>query len=538
VGAGLLELLTEESAAGFAQRVTEVRLPPGTIVFEIGDPGDALYVVRSGLIDVRTGGREESLGTLGPGEVFGEQSLLTGRPRSATAVAQTEVTLGRLDHADFVSLVASDPEFAAIVARQLSERMVAPLRAGLGWSHGRLVVVGTASPGDAATLGRELAAACGQLLGSEPILLAAGPASRWQREALPKGSLVVRSDQLPGAVVRGVRERSLVVVLCSGEIRPELLEQADHVLVDYIPSEDLARRITGGCRALELPLDADRVAALAREVCGRRVGLALGSGGTRGWGHVGVLQVLAEEGLPVDLVSGASAGAVAGALFLGGMPPTDMLDVPTVTRDVLLASLRSYRPTLGSFLSGRPFVQYLRDKLGRDARIEDLPRPFVVATTDLDTREPVHLDAGPLPEAVVASAAVNGLFPAFRIDGRRLVDGGASDPVPVAALRERGADIVIAVNVMAIGKGAAGFYTPRVRIPMPGLIDTLFIGLDTVMTQAAVHSCQLADVVVQPEAANAQWHEVLPAAKYAAAGRKAMHAALPRVRELLGQRAA
>jgi hypothetical protein len=98
-----------------------------------------------------------------------------------------------------------------------------------------------------------------------------------------------------------------------------------------------------------------------------------------------------------------------------------------------------------------------------------------------------------------------------------------------------GADTVIAVNVMEIGRGAAGIYTPRFRIPMPGLIDNLLIGLDTVISQAAVQSCKMADIVVTPREAGAKWHEILPAAKYATAGAEAMRAALPKIRYLLGE---
>jgi NTE family protein len=281
--------------------------------------------------------------------------------------------------------------------------------------------------------------------------------------------------------------------------------------------------------------EAGEVRALAREVCGRRIGLALGSGGIRGWAHAGVVGVLVEEDIPIDFVAGASAGALAGALFVSGMSADAMLEIPTIAREVLSACLRAYRPSAQAILSGRPFVRYLRDRLGDDARIEDLPRPLVIATTDLDTRKAVYLSSGPLPESIVASSSVNGIFPPVTIGGRRLVDGGASDPVPVAPLRAMGADVVIAVNVMEIGRGAAGIYTPRFRIPLPGLVDNLLIGLDTVISQAAVQSCRMADIVVTPREAGAKWHEILPAAKYAAAGADAMRAALPAVRRLLGE---
>jgi len=188
-----------------------------------------------------------------------------------------------------------------------------------------------------------------------------------------------------------------------------------------------------------------------------------------------------------------------------------------------------------AILTGRRVHGFVANCVGKHTNIEDLPVPFVVATTDLETREPVHLDSGNLADAVTASASVNGFFPSVVIDGRQLVDGGASDPVPVKVLRDRGADIIIAVNVMAIGKGATGLYTPRFRVPF---LDTLIIGLETVMTHISVHSCNLADVVVQPHDAQAKWWDLIRNDAYMKAGERSMLAALPEVQKLIGISAA
>ena len=121
---GVLDSLSADTRAELERRVQEVHLPAGTKVFETGDTGDALYLVRSGLVDLTTGPAEDQrLTTVAPGDFFGEQSLLTGRPRAATAVAQTGVTLWRLDHSDFLVLMGSDPELGAAVARTLSDRL-------------------------------------------------------------------------------------------------------------------------------------------------------------------------------------------------------------------------------------------------------------------------------------------------------------------------------------------------------------------------------------------------------------------------------
>jgi NTE family protein len=532
---GVLDELAESTRSELERRVREVRLAAGTRIFDVGDFGDALYVVRSGLVDVTTGNADDRrLNTLGSGDIFGEQALLTGRPRSASAVAQTGVTLWRLDHTDFLFLIGTDPHLGATVARALSDRLNATTRRELGATRGQTVVLAASPARAAAKLCATFTKACAKLLHEDPIVIACGPPDAWKSARLPTGTIVRDPDELAPAAVRAVREHALVVMLCASEIPAVAFSGADRVMAVGKPPADLTRVRGHAPRVVQSVPESDEVNALAREVCGRRIGLALGSGGTRGWAHAGVLGVLAEEQIPIDFVAGSSAGAVAAALFVAGMPPDSMLRIPAIARDVLSACLRSYRPSPQAILSGRPFVRYLRDRFG-DIRIEDLPTPLVLAATDLDTREAVHLTSGPLAEAVVASASVNGIFPPVTIGGRRLVDGGASDPVPVAALRDMGADTVIAVNVMEIGRGAAGVYTPRFRIPLPGLIDNLLIGLDTVMSQAAAQSCRIADVIVLPREAGAQWHEILPAGKYAAAGAEAMRAALPKIRYLLGE---
>jgi NTE family protein len=534
---GLFDELAESTRSELERRVRELRLPVGTRIFGRGEVADALYLVRSGLVDVTTGADDgPRIDTLGPGDIFGEQALLTGRPRVGTAVAQTGVTLWRLDHTDFLYLIGTDPQLGATVARIVSERLTAANRIEMGASRGQTILLFAKEQRIAADLCTTLTTECAKLLREQPVAIACGPPETWSATDLPVGAVYCDPEDLANAAVRAVRLHGLVLMVCASEVPAVAFAGADDVICVGDPPADLTRRRKRAARILPAAApDVDEVRALARAVCGRRIGLALGSGGIRGWAHFGVLSVLAEARVPIDFVSGASAGALAGALFLSGMPADAFLQLPAIARDVASASVRSYRPSLQAILSERVFLRYLRDKVGDSARIEDLPIPFIVATTDLDTREPVHLRTGRLAEAVVASAALNGVFPPITIDGRRLVDGGASDPVPVAALRDAGADTVIAVNVMQIGRGASGLYTPRFRIPLPGLLDTLMIGLDTVMSQAAVLSCQTADIVVAPARAGATWRDLLPTAKYAAAGAAAMRAELPKIRQLLGE---
>jgi NTE family protein len=536
---GLLSGLAPESLQAIERAVREVRLPAGATLFEAGDVGDALFVVRSGLVDVVGTGpsRSTRLTTIGPGETVGEQSLLSGRPRSATAVAQTGVTLWRLDHIDFLELLATTPQLGANVARILSERLTAASRTRLGLPRGQTVVVCSRTPQAVVRVARMLKAFCARLLGEDALLVATGPEEAWGTEPLPAGTSVHDTDDLTGIAVRAVREHALVLILCQEGGPAALLDGADRlVVIGDMPATTRRDNEVRKVHVLPETPDDTRLRALSRQVCGRRIGLALGSGGIRGFAHAGVFGVLADQDIPIDFVSGASAGAVAGALLLSGMAPGDVADLAVALRETLKTGRPSLTLSPQSLLSGRRLLAFLRNRLGRDTTFADLPTPFVVAATDLDSRQAVHLDSGPLPEAVVASTAVNGIFPPVSINRRRLVDGGASDPVPVTALRDRGADIVIAVNTMTIGHGPLGAFVqlPRIRIPMPGLLENLFIGLDTVTSQIAAHACRQADVVVEPTSANLRWYDVMPAQAYMHAGEQAMQGALPQVRALVG----
>jgi NTE family protein len=531
---GLFQGVAPSTLKMLEEALVEVRLPAGATIFSQGDRGDALYLVRAGLVDVAamgTAGRTR-LVMGGPGETLGELSLITGKPRFATAVAETPVTLLRLDHASFLELLASDSRLAANVAHLLSERLTAADRALMQLPSGQIVALRATRANVAASAGARLAKTCERMLGEAPVVIAVGSPSDWGRSGLPKASRTRARNEVAGSASRAVRDQSLVLVLCHGPIEPSVLRVAHRVVVVGDEPAEGEEEPHRPVHALPAEPSADALNALARTICGRRVGLALGSGGTRGFAHAGVLSVLQEEGIPVDIVSGASAGSIAGALYLSGVDPRRMADLRMIARKTVGTGFPPKIPIPPrAILTGRRIRGFVANCVGRDTRIEDLPIPFIVATTDLETRDPVHLETGNLATAVTASSSVNGFFPSVLVDGRQLVDGGASDPVPVGILRERGADIIIAVNVMAIGKGATGLYSPRFRIPF---LDTMIIGLETVMTQISVHSCNMADVVVQPYNANAPAWDLIRNVPYRRAGEMAMREAIPEVRRLIG----
>lgn len=180
---------------------------------------------------------------------------------------------------------------------------------------------------------------------------------------------------------------------------------------------------------------------------GVRVGLALGSGGARGWAHIGIIRALAEGGVRPDVVCGCSIGSLVGAAYVTGQLDPFAAWVRSLTWREILGLLD---PGLsgGGLIRGGRLLRFLREHY-RDVAIERSPIPFAAVATDLATGNEVWLRSGSLFDAVRASIAVPGLFGPVLTDGTWLVDGGLVNPVPVSLCRAMGANFIIAVTLNA-----------------------------------------------------------------------------------------
>ena len=178
-----------------------------------------------------------------------------------------------------------------------------------------------------------------------------------------------------------------------------------------------------------------------------RIGLALGSGGARGWAHVGVLRALDAAGVKPDVVAGTSIGALIAGVHLAGYLPTLEAWARSLTRPRLLAYLDP-RMSGGGLIGGKRMLAFMARHLG-ELRVEDLPVPFVAVTTDLSTGHEVWLQEGRLAEVLRTAISLPGLFTPVRRERQWLVDGALVNPVPVSVCRAFGAELVIAANMNA-----------------------------------------------------------------------------------------
>ncbi|MGB5247216.1 MAG: patatin-like phospholipase family protein [Woeseia sp.] len=178
-----------------------------------------------------------------------------------------------------------------------------------------------------------------------------------------------------------------------------------------------------------------------------KVGVALGSGASRGWSHVGVLKALSKAGIEPSVVCGTSVGAMVGASYAAGnLEKLEEWVLDSSVTDVL--SFFSFRLARPAFVDMEKFDWFLHNFVADpDRQIESLGKSYAAIAANLEDGSEVWLLKGGLADAVKASMAMPGLFPAHRREGQWLVDGGLVDPVPVSACRALGADIVIGVNL-------------------------------------------------------------------------------------------
>jgi NTE family protein len=176
-----------------------------------------------------------------------------------------------------------------------------------------------------------------------------------------------------------------------------------------------------------------------------KVGLALGSGAARGWSHIGIIKGLAELGIEPEIVCGSSIGALVGAAYAA-----DKLDLLEAwTRSLTWKEIIRFldpRLTGGGFIQGEKLTEFVAERV-EAVDFEQLPRQLGIVATELESGREVWFRNGSVMDAVRASISLPGLFTPISLDGRWLVDGGLSNPVPVSLCRAMGADIVIAVNL-------------------------------------------------------------------------------------------
>ncbi|MCM3665750.1 patatin-like phospholipase family protein [Mesobacillus subterraneus] len=216
-----------------------------------------------------------------------------------------------------------------------------------------------------------------------------------------------------------------------------------------------------------------------------KVGLALGSGGARGFAHLGVIKVLRDEGIPIDLIAGSSMGALVASFYGAGLDVDRLYKLSRVFKRKYYLDFTV--PKMG-FISGKRVKELIRI-FTHGKKIEELDIPIGIVATDLMSGEKVVFKNGPVAEAVRASIAIPGIFVPEKLDGRLFVDGGVVDRIPVSVAKEMGADIVIAVDVSNV----------KVNADITSIFDVIIQSIDIMQMELVANREIASDVMIRPK---------------------------------------
>lgn len=216
-----------------------------------------------------------------------------------------------------------------------------------------------------------------------------------------------------------------------------------------------------------------------------RIAVALGAGSARGLAHIGVLQVLLENQIQVDLITGSSMGAMVGCVYAGG---ADIYMLDKMVQHMNTKLLFDICVPRKGFVAGNRVMDFL-DLITKKKSFADLQVPVAVVTTDLATGSRVVIEEGPVSEAVRASISIPGIFEPVIKGDMVLVDGAVCDRLPIDVAWERGADLVIAVDV-TFGSGQ--------KPPLNTTMDIILTSLDIMAKHQFDCVAARADILIQP----------------------------------------
>ncbi len=254
-----------------------------------------------------------------------------------------------------------------------------------------------------------------------------------------------------------------------------------------------------------------------------KVGLALGGGAARGFAHVGVIRVLEQEKVPIDLIVGTSVGSLIGALYAHEQNSFELeWTAFTLEKEHLFDFGMLSAFTGMGVVKGERLEEFVRSKIAA-ADIADLKIPFSAVATDLHRGTRVVLDRGSVSKAVRASSSIPGIFPPLAWEDKLLVDGGLVENIPVATAREKGADIVIAVD---ISKNVTNFQISNV-------IDVVLQSVNIMFSENTADTKRGADVLISPAVEDVGMFDFTRKKQCMQAGIEAAQKALPGILRLL-----
>lgn len=508
-----------------------------------GSSGDSMYFVLSGQLQVlkETQANEQGyyVALLGPGDVVGEMGPLLGQERSATVRVSLQADLLELRKEALDQLFRDYPEiaisFSRELARELARRLTRTTERPKQRDEHNLV----------AALGKEiplLASQLSRVTGERVLLLDVGGLQGYHgpipdnievlsldeerftdslavylsQIMLKHGRVVMALPHHETALTRQAAEQAEIVVELGGRTTPWIQRFARTNNYWYYPEAN------------------GTVSSIARRIARRRVGLALSSGNARSIAHIGVLKVLAEAEIPIDVVAGTSGGGLFGGLYAIGKPLKDIAHFarglgkyfnPTSS----LVDFDLWRRT--GIVKGERVHQFLR-RTFEELSFEDAMIPLRVVAADVISGAEIVLNSGPIADAVRATISSVPLFAPAHVNGQWLIDGAAVNPVPASVLRDE-VDIIIASSVIVSLEERQHRRSIRLTGKLPNALQ-LMIGKEEIMEAGIVRDKMgHVDALIQPDVTILNGLDFDRTAEFIEAGIAAAEQMLPAINHAL-----
>jgi NTE family protein len=254
-----------------------------------------------------------------------------------------------------------------------------------------------------------------------------------------------------------------------------------------------------------------------------RVALVLGGGSAKGFAHVGVIRVLEQEKIPIHMIIGSSVGSLIGGMYASNL---DSFQLEWTAFKIDRSDILDFSVVYSKFgpVQGARLEAFVEQAVAAK-KVEDTKIPFYPIATDLNTGETVVLAKGSMARAIRASSAIPGIFVPVAFGNRTLVDGGVTDNLPCDIARAKGADIVIAVNIIKDVKDN----------DITSLIDVIAQSANIMMHESTKTKLPYADVVIEPNTRNVGMFDFSQKKLLMEEGIKAARLAVPKIRELMAR---
>lgn len=306
------------------------------------------------------------------------------------------------------------------------------------------------------------------------------------------------------------------------------------------------------------------VKRISREIGGVLVGLVLGGGAALGISHIGVIKVLEEEDIPIDMVAGSSMGALVGSLWVTGKNSQQMTEIAREfqKKTSMIKLVDWFVLPISGFISGNAIKRWLKKYLG-NITFYSTRVPFKVIAYDLVKREELVISGGPIIDAVRQSISIPGVFKPIRKEDQVIIDGGVMNPLPTNVMVDHGIKKIIAVNVLQSPEDVTKSFelsqkrikeqlaTPFAKAPIhylmfrlsrlfvkmfrPNVADIIVFTLQAAEYVIAQQSAEQADVNIHPDAYDINWYELYKVEELIKAGENAARKALPQIKALIAK---